>query len=270
MSLLLCRQESVRHPFYMEALGIHLYSSQELSYVIFNHPLLVMDDFVDDALLCFLREELNLGFLALKIDRYLKGGGSTDEALIMILSECDYYSSAEVGRYRQILANFRKKHPADYGKVKADELFSMGQYGKAAAIYADLTTYPKDNFVDEEFLGKVWNNLGTCYARMFKPDLAMEAYEKAYDATGQEAVLSMMVIISKIDPAVPLKVGYQAHVTQEMDAECEERIARAKLMASRSDRIKDMEAMFEKDSLRRREGEEKQINAWKEEYRRIR
>ncbi len=270
MSLLLCRPENVRHPFYVEPLGIHLYSSQELSYVIFNHPLLVMDDFVNDALLGFLREELNQGFLALRIDRYLKGGGSTDEALVMILSECDYYSNAEVGKYRQLLANFRRKHPADYGKIKADELFSMGQYGKAASIYAGLTEYPKDNFVDEEFLARVWNNLGTCYARMFKMDLAMDAYEKAYDSTGQESVLKMMVIISKTDPNTPLKVGYQAQVTQEMDAECEERIAKAKLMASRDDRIKELEAMFDRDSVRRRAGEQEQITAWKEEYRRIR
>ncbi len=270
MSLLLCRQENVRHPFYVEALAIHLYSSQELSYVIFNHPLLVMDDFVNDALLAFLREELNLGFLALKIDRYLKGGGTTDEALVMILSECDYYSAAEVGKYRQLLANFRKKHPADYGKVKADELFSMGQYGKAASIYSELTAYPQDNFVDGEFLARVWNNLGTCYARMFKMDLAMDAYEKAYDSTGDESVLKMMVIISKIDENAPLKVGYQALVSQELEADCEENIARARLMADRDKRIKDLEELFDKDSVKRRAGEEKQIEAWKEEYRRIR
>ena len=37
MSLLLCRQEQVEHPYFIEELGIHLYSSQELCYVIYNH-----------------------------------------------------------------------------------------------------------------------------------------------------------------------------------------------------------------------------------------
>ncbi len=46
MSLLLCRQEPVKNPLYVEFLDIHLFSSQELCYVIYNHPLLVMDDFV--------------------------------------------------------------------------------------------------------------------------------------------------------------------------------------------------------------------------------
>ena len=34
MSLILCRQEPVTVPLYIEDLGIHLYSSQELCYVI--------------------------------------------------------------------------------------------------------------------------------------------------------------------------------------------------------------------------------------------
>ena len=50
MSLLLCRREKVKHPFYIEVLGIHIYSSQELCYVIYHHPLLVMNDFVDASL----------------------------------------------------------------------------------------------------------------------------------------------------------------------------------------------------------------------------
>ena len=39
MSLILCRQEPVTVPLYIEDLGIHLYSSQELCYVIYNNPL---------------------------------------------------------------------------------------------------------------------------------------------------------------------------------------------------------------------------------------
>lgn len=103
MSLLLCRQEDVRHPYYAENLGIHLYSSQELSYVIYHYPLLVLDGFVGDGLLDFLRDELNHGFLALKLERWLKSNEDPDECLIMILQECDYYNSAEISRYRQQL-----------------------------------------------------------------------------------------------------------------------------------------------------------------------
>ena len=57
MSLLLCRRERVKHPFYIEVLGIHIYSSQELCYVIYHHPLLVMNDFADASLFSFIKNE---------------------------------------------------------------------------------------------------------------------------------------------------------------------------------------------------------------------
>ena len=38
MSLILCRQEPVKHPYYIDVLGIHIHSSQELCYIVYNHP----------------------------------------------------------------------------------------------------------------------------------------------------------------------------------------------------------------------------------------
>ena len=40
MSLILCRQEPVKHPYYIDVLGIHIHSSQELCYIVYNHPVL--------------------------------------------------------------------------------------------------------------------------------------------------------------------------------------------------------------------------------------
>ena len=60
MSLILCRQEPVKIPLYIEDLGIHIYSSQELCYVIYNNPLLVLEDFIDSRLTCAARRLLSM------------------------------------------------------------------------------------------------------------------------------------------------------------------------------------------------------------------
>ncbi len=270
MSLLLCRQENVRHPYYMEALGVHLYSSQELSYVIFNHPLLVMDGFIDNRLLEFLREELNMGFLALKIERFLRGGGNSDEALGMILRECDYYNASEIARFRQLVSNFRSKHKADYLKTKADELFSMRQYGKAAAVYEHILKLRKDNFVNDAFVGKVWNNLAACHARMFQLELAMEAFEKAYLRTGQKSVLEQMVALTILDPKLKLGERLKDLVDEEMSENCKRKVEAAREKAQDAEKVRRLEELFQKDSLKRREGETALLGQWKREYRRIR
>lgn len=74
MSLRLCRSEKVKNPYYVSFLGMHLYSSQELAYVIYHYPLLVMDCLVNESLLDFLREELNMGFWPLSWKTGKKAG----------------------------------------------------------------------------------------------------------------------------------------------------------------------------------------------------
>ena len=120
MSLRLCRSEKVKNPYYVSFLGVNLYSSQELAYVIYHYPLLVMDCLVDERLLDFLREELNMGFLALKLENWKKSGEDPDEMLIFLLQESDYYSQNEISEYRQTLSGYRKQPPAEMKKLKAD------------------------------------------------------------------------------------------------------------------------------------------------------
>ena len=118
MSLRLCRSEKVKNPYYVSFLGMHLYSSQELAYVIYHYPLLVMDCLVNERLLDFLREELNMGFLALKLENWKKSGEDPDEMLIFLLQESDYYSQNEISEYRQTLSGYRKQPPAEMKSLR--------------------------------------------------------------------------------------------------------------------------------------------------------
>lgn len=267
MSLLLCRQEHVKRPYFMEAMGIHLYSSQELSYVIFNHPLLVLDGFVDERLLTFLREELNQGFLALKLERWLKSGENPDEALRIILQECDYYNMAEVGRFRQMAAALRKKHPAEFKKMKADELFSLRQYGRAVEIYKELLEYPQGDYVNDLFIGRIWNNLGSCYARMFHLDKAFEAYGNAYRKTEDEAVLERLYNLSRMDDRLVMSEDLAGEITEKKKKEWDKKLEKAREKARGSKQVKELESLFLKDQVKRQEGEAALVYRWKQEYR---
>ena len=135
MSLILCRQEPVRHPFYIERLGVHIASSQELCYIIYQNPLLVLDGFVDDRLIEFIRSELGLSFLAGKLEAWQRSGENQDELPIVILQECCYYTAKEIAAYRQKLAAFRKMNAAEFRKETADYYFRLRQFGTAIYYY---------------------------------------------------------------------------------------------------------------------------------------
>lgn len=267
MSLLLCRQESVRHPFYVEFLGIHLHSSQELCYVLYNYPLQVLDGFVGDLLMAFLRDELNQGFLALKLERWQSSGENADEMPVMILQECDYYGSAQVSRFKQQIAGIRRMHPAEYRKLKADELFGLRQYGRAVELYQGLLELPADSYVDDMFAGRVWNNLGACYARMFQLERAFSAFEKAYGKTGEQQVLEQMYQLTRLDERLVLGDRCSSLVSQEMKDAWNGKMEAAREKAAQSEQVMEIEELFMKDSVKRQAGAVKLVTGWKQEYR---
>lgn len=267
MSLLLCRQEPVKHPFYVDFLNIRIYSSQELCYVIYNHPLLVLDGFVDEALLAFLRDELNMGFLALKLERWLKSGENADETLTMILQECDYYKPAEINRFKQQIAGIRRMHLAEYRKLKADELFGLRQYGRAVKLYQELLELPGDAYVDDMFAGRIWNNLGSCYARMFQLERAFAAYEKAYVKTGEQQVLERLYELTLLDGRLALGERLGMLATQEQKDVWNKKMEAAGKKAALSEQVKEIEELFAKDPVKRQAGAAKLVAQWKQEYR---
>ncbi len=268
MSLLLCSQEYARRPYHVEMLGIHLFTAQELAYVIYHYPLLVLDGFINDDLLEFLKEELNLGMLAVKLERWLKRQEKLDEALVLILQECGYYNGVEINRFRHRLMDLRKKHPAEFSKLKADELFSMHQYTRAARLYEELLDRPADKHVDDTFLVKVLNNLGACHAQTFHFDKAYEAYEKAYLRNGKEELLQRMYILTLLDEKVRLGEHIQAVISEEQKKAWAKRLKDVRDRAARSDAVAQLEALFKKDSIRRQAGQTELVHRWKQEFRR--
>lgn len=269
MSLILCRQEPVKTPYYFEELGVRLFSSQELCYAIYNNPLLVMDDFVDKKLLDFIREDLDMVFLAAKLEKWQQSNEDRDELLITILYECDYYNAAEVSIFRQKLASYRRMPEAVFLKTKADFLFSLKQYGKAAAEYEKILELPKSIRVDDGFRAKIYNNLGSAYARLFMTDKAYQAYLKSFDLVKSDEVLKRICHLTQWNPNLVLAERRKSLITEELLQECESERKKAEELAKEADTLRELDQLFQKDPIKRFHGAAEMIQKWKQEYRNI-
>lgn len=266
MSVILCRQEQVTHPFYIESLGIHIYSSQELCYVIYNHPLLFMDGFVNEELISFIREELGMGFLSLRMERWLKSGENSDELLFLFLQECDYYSASELNKLRQTIVSYRKLPPLEYAKRKNDYLVNFKQYGKAVCGYLEILD-AADKTTEDQFLGSVWANLGVCYARIFQFAKAMDAFDHAYGKKKDIKLLEKMYHLTKLSSDLKMKERYRSAVTEELKSQWDHDYTETLEAADHSEKVEKLKALFEKDPIRRSEGITEMVESWKEEYR---
>ncbi len=267
MSVILCRKEQVSRPYYIETLGVNIYTSQELCYAIYHHPLLAMDGFVNANLVDFIRDELKMGFAALKMERWLKSGESQDELIFIFLQESSYYTAVEINKLRQKISLLRKLPKLEYEKRRADYLFGFKQYGKAMAGYERILEHAALFKTDDQFVGRIWNNLGACYARVFQFEKAMDAFEMAYGKLKDEKILEKMYHLTRLEPRLELKERYQSAVTGELQEIWDENLASARNGAETSEEQEKLAAMFAKDPIRRMEGAAKLVETWKQEYR---
>lgn len=268
MSLMYCRQEPVKHPYFVEPLGIHLWSSQELCYVIYHNPLLVLDDFVDEHLIAFIREELDMEFLAARLEQMIQAGEPGEVLLAAILSDCTYYNSADQNRFRQEMTALRKLPAAEYARAKGDYLFQLKQYGRAVSIYRRLLEEGDQGASKEPgFLGKVWCSLGCAYARRFQFDKAMSAFEQAHGKLADQEVLKRMYFLTKVHPQTELKERYQSLISEELKTAWDLEIAEARGRAAESEEVKKLDRLFEKDPIKRMTGAALLVKQWKQEYR---
>lgn len=269
MSLILCRQEPVTSPFYIEELGVHIYSSQELCYVIYNHPLLVMEDFIDERLAEFLKTELRMPFLAERIVKWLTNRGASDELLFLILQECAYYSPQEQARYRQMVSNLRKISGDEYAKRRADYYYSLGLYGRAVSMYEKILESAKEKHLSGEFKSRIWNNIAACYTKIFCYQKAMYAYDCAWNEKNEKAYLKRMYFLTLMEPELDLKERFKELIEREDTCDWDVEAQGILDEVSNAGPVIRLNQLFEKDPIKRIAGAGEIINDWKYQYRKM-
>lgn len=267
MSFVLCRQEHVTHPYYIEHLGIHIYSSQELCYIIYHHPFLVLDDFCTSQLLEFISDELGMGFLASKMERWLNNNENSDDIYLMFLQECGYYNPSEISQWKQKIAGLRKLPKEEYKKRKADYFFNCRQYGKAIAVYESILDGMDTQKPDPVFLGKVWNNLGSSYARVFQFEKAMDAFEHAWMILKEKEVLKRMYLLTRLSSSMEWKGRYGEGTPAPWKSQWEQELAKAQKEAKDSGDLRKIDEMFRGSSEERLQKAGQMVQQWKREYR---
>lgn len=269
MSLILCRHEPVQHPYYIERLGIHITSSQELCYVIYNNPLLAMGGFVNDNLITFIRTELDMAFLAGKLEAYKKSGEDQDEMIFIILQECHYYTAREINKFRQRVSSYRKMSAAEFTKETADFYFQLKQYGTAVLYYEKILDDWRIKSLSDEFTAKIWNNIGASYAGIFWFEKAMSAFDMSYNFQKDRDTLKKIYQLTLLSPELKLKERYGALITGELKDEWKKELEKLKEEASQDSKVRAVEELFDRDPIRRIAGAGKVLARWKQEYRKM-
>ena len=183
---------TAQKPYYMRELGISLWSAEELSYCIWHNALLIDEDFFSEELFSFLRDELQLGQVADKLNRYYSGPNDRDSALIMLLREIGYYGEADISRFQDLLSRQRRLGPVERMKEKGDLLTRKKRYESAIRAYSRILTKRREYRLSPAACGTILQHMGVAYLRMGYAEEAMECLQGAWNETHNEVFLEQM------------------------------------------------------------------------------
>lgn len=186
---ILCQIPRAEKPWYLENIGLNIYSAEELGYLICNNLSLVDESIVCEGLAVWVREELKQVRLSQKLLQILHGSGTGNSFVLMLLKETCYMNSRELSALDQQLTELAAKPQAVRLKKKADTLMMHEKYARALKFYREALTCRDQGNMGAQFRGTVYHNLGCAYARLFLMEEACDCFRLAYEELHTLSVL---------------------------------------------------------------------------------
>jgi tetratricopeptide (TPR) repeat protein len=285
MGLILCPHCDAAHPFYIADLGVRIYSLEELCYVIYQYPLLVMDDFVDEAFTDFVSEDLKMSDYLRRMEKIAGHPPGTDELLSEILEYSELYTKNELAAYRERIRSLRGLSDEEYALRKADFMFEIVRYGQAIRYYNKaLRSYgngtgasfasvavraSSSNEAQQKRLARIYESIGDSQANLMLFRDAYDSYSQAYIINEDKDLLKKIYFLSLMDTDVENRRIYTAYLGDRTDDSWDEEYENTLHEVSRGTGAAELDDIFDKDRVKRSKAVTDILGRWKQEYRRM-
>ncbi|MCR5784270.1 MAG: hypothetical protein K6G40_01330 [Eubacterium sp.] len=182
MKLILCQGKIAENPYFFKDADVNVYSYEELCYVIVNYPEEVSGQLASEDLFNWIKTELTLTELADNLISLSKGQHPISKFAVSILSYGGYSANEDVNNALVTIRKLENIPPKERDKIRADKMLEEGRCFAAISLYKRVIE--QCEFEERALLGKLWHNMGVCYARMFIFDTAGACFERAFHFSG--------------------------------------------------------------------------------------
>lgn len=203
---ILCEDKTGKQPFFHDALGIHIYTMEELCYYMETNLFLLDKEWIGESLFRWIGEEMGESVLAERL--YQAYGRERDvySAVELIFKTSGIYSEQEYAELADLIRSMKGKTAMERRKMRADRLLAAGRFRRAAYTYMELLRPEFELQMTEELRGNILHNLGVAYARLFLFEEASEMFSRAWlqrrDTRSREAYLYTQ---NFLEDAAPMK-----------------------------------------------------------------
>ena len=191
---ILCQTKKAETPYYIENISTNIYSLEELCYYFYHNLYLVDHSILNEGLLTWIQDELNLPKLASKLRAKLGKFSSIEDFLYPVFKEINYLTYEELKGLNSRIQKLDKESPLVREKEKGDALAENGMYVHAIRAYQDLLKQEDMEEVREGFRENVYHNLGCAYSYLFQMEKALECFLKAYEEHHSRSALKTYLL----------------------------------------------------------------------------
>ena len=188
-SLILCHDRHALNPYEITRIHCKIYTLEELCYYLCNNLYLIDYTIMNEQLLNWIEEELDLKSLSDELKDVIRTHGSVEKFVLTILKRSKIYKESEMIRIQNVLERLKNQKDIERQKYKGDNLLESGETEEAIIVYQAILNGEKDESVDSKFYGKIYAGLGAAYGRMFLYQEAAKMYDRAYQICEDKALL---------------------------------------------------------------------------------
>lgn len=178
----LCQEPRAQHPFYIESIGIHIWSIEELCYYMKENVYLLDETILNEKLCVWLSEELGLKKLGRVLYKVLETEAPAMDFVMPIFQECGYLTRTELLYFKEELQQVQIEPQDVRKKMKADYLVNYGMYVRAIEEYENILFARSPGRIGTQFYAVVLENMATAYAHLFRFEEAAECLWESYSA----------------------------------------------------------------------------------------
>lgn len=266
-NFLLCNIKRAATPYPIPALGIGIYSAEELCYFMNHYLYILEEDFVCDELMDFLRNELGLVAMVDKIQRLMDGRSDMYQIVYMLEQDIHYYSEGELQDLKHRLDMLKQLSSAERAKLRGDFYLEDGRPMTAIHIYGRILSGEYGEMVGRELKSRVLHNAGIAYARLFEWQKAMECLIESCHWGPTEETLKAMYFLTLLDKLAEIPPEIFSAISVNQQYKWKEEFETLYRKATHGGKALEAKNILEKDSVRRSEGLNRLLGEWKQEYR---
>lgn len=191
---LLCVGDYAESPYYVETIGLHIYSMEELCYYLTENAFLLDREIVNRELVDWIDEQCGCKELGRTLYGYVNTQASVAVFVGTILEYVGYVTKQEIAEIQEYLKKNASLSSFEKEKAHADYMVSNKRYAAAQREYEKLKGMME--MEDSVFYSKICHNQGVAYAGMMLYSQAascfLESYEKSGSRESYEAYLAAM------------------------------------------------------------------------------